>query len=112
MSQFAAERVPLTEVSEFNESSPTDDGIVAERMLLTLIHGEHPLRDRHDNVVATNFQKYLTCTCHSTHQLGGTAKMRVNLIIYHQTAVVAGIIDTSSAGGVSHLNPEKSAIKA
>lgn len=84
MSQFAVERVPLTEVCEFDESSPTDDGIVAEHVLLTLIHREHPLWDRHDNVLATNFQKHLTCPSDSTHQLGGTAKMRVNLVIYRQ----------------------------
>ena len=102
MSQFAVERMPQTEVCNCDESSPTDDGIVAKRMLLTLVHGEHPLRDRHDNVLATHFEKHLTCPSDSTHQRGGTAKMRVNLVVYCKMVVVAGIIDTSSAGGVSH----------
>ena len=102
MSQFTVERVPLTEVCEFDESSPIDDRIVAESMLLALIPGEHPLRNRSYNVLATNFKKHLSGPSRCTNQRGGIAKMGVNLVVYRKIVVVAGIIDTGSAGGVSH----------
>ena len=99
MSQFTVERVPLTEVCEFDESSPIDDRIVAESMLLALIPGEHPLRNRSYNVLATNFKKHLSGPSRCTNQRGGIAKMGVNLVVYRKIVVVAGIIDTGSAGG-------------
>ena len=105
MSQFTVERVPLTEVCEFDESSPIDDRIVAESMLLALIPGEHPLRNRSYNVLATNFKKHLSGPSRCTNQRGGIAKMGVNLVVYRKIVVVAGIIDTGSAGGASHRRP-------
>ena len=95
-------RVPLTEVGELVESLPGNDRIVAESVLMALLLAAHPLRDGLQRVLEANFKKYLSSPSRRTNQRGGGAKSAVHLVAYGKIALVAGIIATASAGGVSH----------